>query len=188
MRDGVVGVAVLWREGACGLTTDLTRLWLWLRLWLWAACAILRCLFPCAWLLIGSVIEGFGSSWLQMNADVFLKATKVDGVYDADPVKVPNAKRYERLSYRCATHIIYEYHFPAVGDVKCKQFPVGRQLRCSAASAYGSWPHVDLIPNALTSQCYRMLVPIPQPCTPTVQLNPTTPVAACAWLLLLPCC
>jgi uridylate kinase len=36
----------------------------------------------------------------EMNAEVFLKATKVDGVYDADPTKVPNARRYERLSYR----------------------------------------------------------------------------------------
>ena len=30
---------------------------------------------------------------------VFVKATQVDGVYDADPRKVAEAKRYERLSY-----------------------------------------------------------------------------------------
>ncbi|GBF98969.1 uridylate kinase [Raphidocelis subcapitata] len=36
----------------------------------------------------------------EMNAEVFLKATKVDGIYDCDPVKHPEAKRYERLSYR----------------------------------------------------------------------------------------
>lgn len=36
----------------------------------------------------------------EINADVLLKATKVDGVYDADPKKNPNAKRYERLSYK----------------------------------------------------------------------------------------
>lgn len=37
----------------------------------------------------------------EMNAEVFLKATKVDGVYDCDPVKNPDtAKRYDRLSYR----------------------------------------------------------------------------------------
>ena len=29
-----------------------------------------------------------------------MKATKVDGVYDADPHRVPGAKRFERLSYR----------------------------------------------------------------------------------------
>ncbi len=36
----------------------------------------------------------------EMGCDVLLKGTKVDGVYDADPVKNPKAKRLERLSYR----------------------------------------------------------------------------------------
>ena len=36
----------------------------------------------------------------QVNANVFLKATKVDGVYDSDPMKNPDARRYDRLSYR----------------------------------------------------------------------------------------
>jgi uridylate kinase len=35
----------------------------------------------------------------EMGCDALLKATKVDGVYDADPNKVPGAKRFERLSY-----------------------------------------------------------------------------------------
>ena len=35
----------------------------------------------------------------EMQVDALLKGTKVDGVYDADPIKVPDAKRYERLSY-----------------------------------------------------------------------------------------
>jgi len=35
----------------------------------------------------------------EMSCDLILKGTKVDGVYDADPVKVPTAKRYERLNY-----------------------------------------------------------------------------------------
>jgi uridylate kinase len=35
----------------------------------------------------------------EMGCDALLKATKVDGVYDADPHRVPNAKRFERLSY-----------------------------------------------------------------------------------------
>ncbi|MDJ0942078.1 MAG: UMP kinase [Kiloniellales bacterium] len=35
----------------------------------------------------------------EMDCDALLKGTKVDGVYDADPAKVPSAKRYERLSY-----------------------------------------------------------------------------------------
>lgn len=36
---------------------------------------------------------------MEIEAEVVIKATKVDGVYDADPQKVPNAKRFDRLSY-----------------------------------------------------------------------------------------
>ena len=36
---------------------------------------------------------------LEIGADVVIKATKVDGVYDKDPVKYADAVRYERLSY-----------------------------------------------------------------------------------------
>jgi uridylate kinase len=35
----------------------------------------------------------------EMGCDALLKATKVDGVYDADPNLVPDARRYDRLSY-----------------------------------------------------------------------------------------
>jgi uridylate kinase len=35
----------------------------------------------------------------EIGADVILKATKVDGVYDSDPKKNPNAKRFEKISY-----------------------------------------------------------------------------------------
>ena len=35
----------------------------------------------------------------EIGAEVVLKATKVDGVYTADPAKDPTATRYERLSY-----------------------------------------------------------------------------------------
>src|SRR3954466_6892299 len=35
----------------------------------------------------------------EIRADVILKATKVDGVYDSDPKKNPEAKRFERISY-----------------------------------------------------------------------------------------
>ena len=35
----------------------------------------------------------------EINADLLAKATKVDGVYDADPNKNPKAKRYRRLSF-----------------------------------------------------------------------------------------
>lgn len=36
---------------------------------------------------------------LEIGAEVILKATKVDGVYDADPAKYPDAKLFNRLSY-----------------------------------------------------------------------------------------
>jgi uridylate kinase len=35
----------------------------------------------------------------EIGAEVILKATKVDGVYDCDPVKNPGAKRYEQITY-----------------------------------------------------------------------------------------
>jgi len=35
----------------------------------------------------------------EMNCDALLKGTQVDGVYSADPRKVPDARRYEELSY-----------------------------------------------------------------------------------------
>ena len=35
----------------------------------------------------------------QIGAEVLLKATKVDGVFEADPVTSPGARKYERLSY-----------------------------------------------------------------------------------------
>jgi uridylate kinase len=36
---------------------------------------------------------------MEMNVDIVFKATKVDGVYSDDPVKNPNAKRYETIHY-----------------------------------------------------------------------------------------
>ena len=36
---------------------------------------------------------------IEIGADLLLKATKVDGVYDRDPKKHPDATRYERLTY-----------------------------------------------------------------------------------------
>lgn len=38
----------------------------------------------------------------EINADLMLKATKVDGIYSDDPVKNPNAERYAQLSYDTA--------------------------------------------------------------------------------------
>jgi len=36
---------------------------------------------------------------IEIEADLLLKATKVDGIYDADPVTNPKARRYAHLTY-----------------------------------------------------------------------------------------
>jgi uridylate kinase len=38
----------------------------------------------------------------EMDCDVILKATKVDGIYDSDPKKNPRAKKYPRVTYIAA--------------------------------------------------------------------------------------
>ena len=37
---------------------------------------------------------------IEMKADVILKGTRVDGVYDADPEKNPDAKKFETISFQ----------------------------------------------------------------------------------------
>jgi uridylate kinase len=36
---------------------------------------------------------------MEIGAEVIFKATRVDGVFDADPLKHPNARRFEELTY-----------------------------------------------------------------------------------------
>jgi uridylate kinase len=36
---------------------------------------------------------------MEVGADVLIKATKVDAVYDDDPLKNPEARRFHQLSY-----------------------------------------------------------------------------------------
>ncbi len=36
---------------------------------------------------------------MEINAEVLMKATKVDGIYDKDPTKNSDAKRYEKITY-----------------------------------------------------------------------------------------
>ena len=35
----------------------------------------------------------------EIRADIILKATKVDGIYDRDPTNDPTAKRFERITF-----------------------------------------------------------------------------------------
>ena len=36
---------------------------------------------------------------MEINAEILMKATKVDGIYDKDPTKNPDAKKYDKISY-----------------------------------------------------------------------------------------
>ena len=36
---------------------------------------------------------------MEVKADIILKGTKVDGIYDADPLQEPTARKFERLTY-----------------------------------------------------------------------------------------
>jgi uridylate kinase len=36
---------------------------------------------------------------MEIGAQILIKATKVDGVYESDPIENPDAKRFERLNY-----------------------------------------------------------------------------------------
>ena len=36
---------------------------------------------------------------VEINAELLIKATKVDGIYDSDPKKNPDAKKFDRLKY-----------------------------------------------------------------------------------------
>ncbi len=38
----------------------------------------------------------------EIDADILLKATKVDGVYDKDPLKFPDAKKFQQITYHQA--------------------------------------------------------------------------------------
>lgn len=37
---------------------------------------------------------------IEMQSDIMIKATKVDGIYSEDPVKNPDAKRYDTITYK----------------------------------------------------------------------------------------
>lgn len=39
---------------------------------------------------------------LELDCEVVIKATKVDGVYDKDPTRFPDAKRFDRIDYQSA--------------------------------------------------------------------------------------
>jgi uridylate kinase len=49
-----------------------------------------------------TTVSGARLRAIEIQADIMIKATKVDGIYDSDPVKNPNAVRYDQLTYNAA--------------------------------------------------------------------------------------
>eukprot|EP00892_Ulva_mutabilis_P008469 jgi/Ulvmu1/5995/UM026_0119.1 len=61
----------------------------------------------------------------EIGAEVYLKATQVDGIYDSDPHKNPTAKRYSHLSYRkCVVDDLKVLDESAFALCKENQIPV----------------------------------------------------------------
>lgn len=61
----------------------------------------------------------------EIDAEVIFKATKVDGVYDADPHKHPNARRYRSLTYTHAlTHNLAVMDSTAIALCKDNDIPI----------------------------------------------------------------
>ncbi len=49
--------------------------------------------------ILGRAVRHLELGRVVIRADVILKATKVDGVYDRDPNKYPDARRYDRITF-----------------------------------------------------------------------------------------
>ncbi|MBD2311996.1 UMP kinase [Desertifilum sp. FACHB-1129] len=61
----------------------------------------------------------------EISADVIFKATKVDGVYDADPHVNPNARRYQSLTYgHVLTHDLRVMDSTAIALCKDNNIPI----------------------------------------------------------------
>ncbi len=60
---------------------------------------------------------------MEIQAEVLLKATKVDGVYDSDPEKNPRAKPYKRLTY----HEVLEKNLKVM-DLTAVSLAMGQDL------------------------------------------------------------
>ena len=47
----------------------------------------------------GSLVSRSSPHAAELSADVILKATKVDGVYDQDPLQFPGAKKFKKITH-----------------------------------------------------------------------------------------
>lgn len=58
---------------------------------------------------------------LELHCDVLMKATKVDGIYDKDPMQYPDAKRYATMSFRHAIEMDEVAVMDTAGLAMCKE-------------------------------------------------------------------
>ncbi len=84
----------------------------------------------------------------EIGADVIMKATKVDGVYDKDPHGNPDAVRYERLSYRdVLTRDLKVMDATAISLCRENRMPIlvfdmtvhGNIVKAAKGEAIGTW-------------------------------------------------
>ena len=85
------------------------------------------------WLTVPSAIISEAATLVEVkHAELVLKATKVDGVYSADPMKVPDAVKYERLTYDEVAAMLVE------GEPELHR-QAGRALMNLGEAARGTW-------------------------------------------------
>ncbi len=85
---------------------------------------------------------------MEIGADALLKATKVDGIYDQDPMKFPEAKRFENLSFAVAIEQGLKV-MDATAITLCREnnlpivvfdmFEAGNMARVAKGEAIGTW-------------------------------------------------
>lgn len=86
---------------------------------------------------------------LELDCNVVLKATKVDGVYDKDPLKFPDAQRFEKLTYqealesaaikvmdKAALGLAMEQHMPVI---VLNAFTDGNALKAVSGDPVGTY-------------------------------------------------
>ena len=87
---------------------------------------------------------------IEVNADAILKATKVDGVYDSDPVGNASAHRFETLAYRdVLTRELKVMDATAISLCRENRMPIlvfdltvpGNILRAVRGEPIGTWIH-----------------------------------------------
>ncbi len=70
---------------------------------------------------------------VEIDAEVLLKATKVDGVYDDDPMTNPNAMRHERVDYSQMLNDRLQVIDSHGGDAVHGERPAHRRVRLEPA-------------------------------------------------------